>query len=110
MTELLLLRTRPGPDRMRVLVIGAVDHRTARQFREQMSRLITNEETRPLLVIDLTCCTHADDHGMTALADARATAQAAGKEVRLEGVPPLIEDRMRNHRQDEDPGDMRTLA
>ena len=45
MTEL-LLRTRPGPDRMRVLVIGALDHLTAHQFREQMSRLITSEETR----------------------------------------------------------------
>ena len=102
MTEL-LLRTSPGPDRTRVLVIGALDQRTAHQFREQMSYLITAEDTRPHVVIDLRCCTHADDHGIQALADARATAQAAGKEMRLEGVPPLIEDCMRNQRRNEDP-------
>lgn len=99
MTELLLLRTSPGPDRTGVLVIGPLDHRTAHQFREQMSRLIAAEDTRPVLVIDLTCCTHADDHGIQALAEARAAAQAAGKEVRVDGVPPLIADRMRNQRR-----------
>ena len=91
----LLLRTSQTVDGFRVLVIGALDHRTADQFREQMSRLITNEDTRPRLVVDLRCCTHADDHGSKAWSDACAAAQAAGKELALEGVPPLIEDRLR---------------
>ena len=91
----LLLRTSQTVDRTRVLVIGALDHRTADQFREQMSRLITNEDTRRRLVVDLRCCTHADDHGSKAWSDACAAAQAAGKELALEGVPPFIEDRLR---------------
>lgn len=98
----LLLPTSQSVDRTRVLVIGALDHRTAHQFREQMSRLISNEDTRRRLVVDLRCCTHADDHGSEAWSDACAAAQAAGKELALEGVAPLIEDRMRNHWQDED--------
>jgi anti-anti-sigma regulatory factor len=91
----LLLRTSQTVDRTRVLVIGALDHRTADQFREQISRLITNEETRRRLVVDLRCCTHADDHGSKAWSEARAAARAAGIEMALEGVPPLIEDRLR---------------
>ncbi len=91
MTEL-LLRTSQGPDGTRVLLIGALNGRTAAHFREQMTHLITAEDTPGRLVLDLRCCTHADDHAGGAWADACAAAQAAGKELSLEGVPPLIED------------------
>ena len=91
----LLLQTSHTVDRTHVLVIGALDHRTADQFLEQMSRLITNEHTRPRLIVDLSCCTHADNHGSKAWSHACAAAQAAGKELALEAVPPLIEDRLR---------------
>ena len=42
----LLLQASQTVERTRVLVIGALDHRTADQFREQNSRLIANEDTR----------------------------------------------------------------
>ena len=99
----LLLRTSPTVDRTRVLVIGALDHRTADQFREQMSRLITNQDTRRRLVVDLGCCTHADDHGSKAWSDACAAAEAAGKELALERVPPFLDDRLRIPLHGEDP-------
>ena len=91
----LLLQTSHTVDRTRVLVIGALDHRTADQFREQMSHVISDEGTRHCLVVDLRCCTNADDHGSRAWSDVCAAAQAAGKELTLERVPPLIEDRLR---------------
>ena len=91
MTDL-LLRTSQAVDGTRVLLIGALNGRTAAQFRDQMSHLITAEDTPRRLVLDLRCCTHADDHAGGAWADACATAQAAGKELSLDGVPPLIED------------------
>ena len=94
MTDL-LLRTSQGPDGTRVLLIGALNARTAAQFRDQISHLITAEDTPRRLVLDLRCCTHADDHARGAWAAACATAQAAGKELSLDGVPPLIEDCLR---------------
>ena len=44
-----------------------------------MTSLITAPETPRRLVLDLRCCTHADDHANGAWADACATAQAAGE-------------------------------
>ena len=101
MTEL-LLRTSHGPDGTRILLIGALNGRTAAQFREHMSHLITAEDTARRLVLDLRCCTHADDHGSGAWAAACAAAQAAGKELSLDGVPPLIEDCLRIPRASKD--------
>ena len=94
MTEL-LLRNIHAPDVTRVLLIGALNGRTAAEFREQMSHLITARDTPRRLVLDLRCCTHADDRAGGAWAAACATAQAAGKELSLDGVPPLIEDCLR---------------
>ncbi len=94
MTEL-LLRTSHESDRTRVHLIGALNGRTAAQFRKQMTRLITAPETPRRLVLDSVLHTHADDHANGAWAEACATAQAAGKAPGLDGVPPLIEPCLR---------------
>jgi anti-anti-sigma regulatory factor len=100
----LLLHTSHGSTRTRVLVIGALDHRTADQFREQMSHVISDEGSRRRLIVDLRCCTYADDHGGRAWSDACAAAEAAGKELALERVPPLLDDRLRIPLQGENLG------
>jgi anti-anti-sigma factor len=91
MTDL-LLQIRPAADRTRVLVIGALDHRTARQFHQRLSALLNAEGCPGVIILDLRCCTFADEEGLQALAATRVATRARGVELRLEALPPLIED------------------
>ena len=97
----LLIRTQPSGAQTRLVIIGALDRQTAQGLYREVSCLLTEGATR-CLVVDLRCCTYVDDEGLRTLCQAQRTAAAAGKALRLQAVPPLIDDLLRRSRHDED--------
>jgi anti-anti-sigma factor len=87
----LLLRTTQGAAHARILVIGALDARSAHAFRVRLGRVLDAAAAPIQVIIDLRCCTFVDDTGLLALADARSSVRSGGGDLCLEAVPPLIE-------------------
>ena len=91
MSDLLLRATRRA-DRVRVLVIGALDVRSAHEFQQRLGRVLDGAATAGVRVaIDLRCCTYVDTAGLLALAAARTEVRSRGGDLHLVAVPPLIE-------------------
>jgi hypothetical protein len=86
----ILLPTVHAPGEHRVVVIGRLIESTAEDFLDRIHSLLELHPGEPV-VVRLGLCTGIDDAGRQALDTAREAADAAGSELRVAGVPPLIE-------------------
>ena len=77
---------------LRVALIGRLDRQTADSFSHTMSTLLDSPgSSQTPAVLDLKCCTTIDAEGAAALNRVRALFGSQGRELQLEGIPPLIE-------------------
>jgi hypothetical protein len=83
-------------------VVGPITNTTAPALRDVLRRTIDDPTGPcPRLRLDLTCCTNIDLDGLLALTVAQHAAQLRGGDLRLEHVPPLIENQVRQHNFDD---------
>jgi anti-anti-sigma regulatory factor len=82
-----------GPGTLRVAVIGRLDRQTSDAFTASLSLMLRDYDPAPkTILVNLRCCTAMDADGLTALERMRDAMRDAGGTLRLEDVPPLLEN------------------
>jgi anti-anti-sigma regulatory factor len=92
----LCLQPRRRPGQLHIALIGPLDRQTAQGFAEQVSTLMYDSAPAPPteLALDLRCCTAIDTAGANALRGLREEVERHDVVLRIENVPPFIDDAM----------------